>query len=522
MSSDSENVEKKKAPVRPSRGGAKSRQRSSRKKPQSGGPNKAIIAGVLTVVVIAGAAFALGVFDGEPKKDDGEKTKTVVVKDTPKEKSTSSNIFDSSKSSKDPNAAKKRERVSGRAPKTITDIKKTVAHLGHLYMNDDLSKRVRTLQKSVEEFKRERWDISKELKATHKKLGIEISTAKADKFLSGADDDLRSFNTFTRRTAVHLKDKEGNVLPEPFVGIAHEPFVFMVQANTSGGEKVIADEVYDWMVQLKAEFVRYFDGSIKLEPKGDSRIRIILFRNYKDYANYNRIKNPDRDITFALAHYEPDTKRLCVPLDFGTMMGAGKDKKHAFREVMFHEGTHQVMHYFTNNNHLGSYGSMWSDEGVAEYFAGHCIDPEDGKIKFGRINTRIRAVAADQNDAKFRITMTELLTWTRFKMSRARERGDDKEQIANRIHSHVYSQGWAMVYFFNNFKGGIYKPKFMEIMKMQISKGGKTGGDSGLPVWRRIFTDAEFNKIEVEYFDYLDFLSDAYRDKKIVNHTLID
>lgn len=514
MSEDNENEVKKTGPVRSARGGSSQRKRSARQKPQGGGPNKAVLAVVLTVVVIGVAAFAMGAFDGEKKEDDTQKAAPVVEKETPKKKSNS--IFDSSGSGDSNGGPKKRERVTGRAPKTI-DIEKEVEHLGRLYMPEDLTKKVLALQKSVEEFKRERWDISKELIAEHKKLKIALSTAASHKFLSGAEDDLRSFNTFTRRREVHLKDKAGNLLPEPFIGVAHKPFVFMVQASTEGGEKKIADEVFDWMVQLKAEFVRYFEGSgIELKPKEESRIRIILFREYKDYANYNRIKNPERDISFALAHYEPDTRRLCVPLDFGAL-GGGKDKKHAFREVMFHEGTHQVMHYFTNTSHLGSWGSMWSDEGVAEYFAGHCIDPDDGKIKFGRINTRIAAVARDQKNPKFRITMTELLTWTRFKMSRERDRGPEKERIAQRIHSHVYSQGWAMVYFFNNYKNGIYKPKFMQIMKKQIGKSG----DSGLPVWRQIFTDEEFDRIEVEYFDYLDFLTDAYNNKKIVNHTLV-
>ncbi len=490
--------------VKSSRGSAKSRSRGARPT-QGGGQSKVILAVVLTVVVIVGAAFGLGVFDGEKPKKTPEVT-------APPKKSVSDSAFDASKNKK-----KKRQRVTGREPKS-KDMKKITKHLGHLYIDDVLAKDIKDLDAEVKRFRRERWDISKELLAKYRSVLARVDVAKGHPFLSGADDELKLFNDFTRRREVHLKGADNNLLPEPFIGVAHEPFVFMVQAHKDGGEKKIADEVYDWMVQLKAEFVRYFTGTLKLEPSArHNRITIVLFRKYKDYANYNRIKNPERDVTFNLAHYEPDNRRLCVPIDFGAMGGVGRDPKHAFREVMFHEGTHQVMHYFTNKSHLSAYGAMWSDEGVAEYFAGHSIDPDTGKIHFGKINTRISAVARDHKDPKARITMVELLTWTRFKMEDARKDGPEKKAIAERIHSHIYSQGWALVYFFNNFKNGKYKPKFLEIMRRQVEDG-----DTGLPIWRRVFnSEAAYDKIEVEYFDYLDKLTDAYNDKKIKNHILV-
>ncbi len=518
MSEENDKPERRapvRAPAKRSSGNSgKSRSRSRSSKPSSGGgANKAVLAVVLTVVVIGGAAFGLGAFDSPKKEDPKVDKKTEVADAAPKKKGSS--VFDAGAVSNQ-ETAPKHVRVTGRAPKTIKKMKQVTKHLGHLYISKELEEEIHAFVKDVETYKRERWDADKKLRARKKRLIAKISTAKADRFLSGADADLKSFNDFTRRREVHLRGADDSLLPEPFIGIAHEPYVFMVQAHKDGGEKEIADEVYGWMVQLKAEFQRYFDGTLKLEPKDkDSRIKIVLFRKYKDYANYNRIKNPERDISFALAHYEPDKRRLCVPLDFGGRISKG-DKKHAFREVMFHEGTHQVMHYFTNKSHLSAYGAMWSDEGVAEYFAGHAI--EDGKIKFGRINNRIESVAMDDKDNKNRITMIELLTWSRAKMERAREKGKAKEYIAQRIHSHVYSQGWAMVYFFNNFKGGIYKDKFMEIMKLQIEDG-----DVGLTVWRRLFSDAEFDKIEVQYFDYLDKMTDAYRTPGVIkNHTWIE
>ena len=504
---------------RPARGGASSRQPRGRQ--PKGGASKAIVAGVLTLVVILGAAFALGVFGGGDKPTEDQGTKNTAQKETGNTtaapKKSGSSMFDAAAVTTEEASTQEtaqRERVTNRAPKTV-NLKKITKYLGMLYIDEQLEKDILALQKEVEHFKRERWDISKELRAQYRKLLDRVARAKGHPFLSAAQDDLTAFNNFTRRREVHLKDDEGNLLPEPFIGIAHQPFVFMVQAHKSGGEKAIADEVYDWMVQLKAEFERYFEGTLELKPSTrHNRIRIVLFRTYKDYANYNRIKNPERDISFTLAHYEPQNRRLCVPLDFGAM-GGGKDKKHSFREVMFHEGTHQVMHYFTNKSHLGAWGAMWSDEGVAEYFAGHAI--EDGKIKFGRVNSRIASVAADRKSNDSRISMEQLLTWTRFKMEKERKKGPEKERAAQRIHSHVYSQGWALVYFFNHYRNGKYKAKFLQIMKQQIEEGR-----SGLGVCREIFTDEGFEQMENEYFEYLDFLTAAYVNKKIKNHTLVE
>ena len=54
--------------------------------------------------------------------------------------------------------------------------------------------------------------------------------------------------------------------------------------------------------------------------------------------------------------------------------------------------------------------------------------------------------------------------------------------------------------------------------------------DTGLPVWRQILRDKfklngkqieqRFDQMEVAYFDYLDYLTDAFRNGKIKNHIL--
>lgn len=504
--------EETKAPLRSgARGGARKPaaggRRQAGREPRGGKSPAALIAIVATLLVVGGVAFFLlkGGKD-EPRKDEPK-----PVAEEPKRESNS--IFDAetvSSTSNPGNGAVERPRVTGREPVSL-DLKKLDDNKERLYVDVELRQRIDKLEAEVATFRSERWDVDDAMKKELRSIEKELDTVKHHPFLSVADDTLNSFNTFTEKREVHLRDANDNLLPKPFIGITHEPFLFMVQAAKDGGEKEIADKIFGWLEQLREAFLAYFEGTVELKPDERTKlITIVLFREYKDYLAYNRIKDPERDRTFALAHYEPDNKRLCVPLNFGRMGGnSDDDPEHMLREVMFHEATHQLMHFYTKTEHLGLWGSMWSDEGVAEYFGGH--GEQDGKFVFGRINSRIESVAADGNDPKRRISFTQLLTWTRFKHQKMKD--EDKEAEADNIHLHVYSQGWGLVYFMNNFQNGKYKKQFMEIMKRQIGKDG----DYGLTVFRQVFkdNDAAFDQLEVEFSDYLDAMTKAYRAKEI-------
>ncbi len=365
----------------------------------------------------------------------------------------------------------------------------------------------------MKRYLKESWHVTKEMQAEHRKLIEDISAEEHDPFLSRVDADLNNFNQYVfKNTDLHLRDANDKLLPNPFVGFPRGPYAFFIQASKEGGEEEIMERTLDQLEQLADAFRDYFGSFIELkENKRHPALKVMLFRTMKSYQDYNRIKEPERDRNFALAHYEPDKRRLCGPLDLGKM-GAGSDPEHTIREVMFHEGVHQIMHYYTNESHLGNWGDMWSDEGLAEYFGGHSVD-EEGEYSFDKINSRIASVAADDKNRKKRISMVELLSWMRSDYAREREENDRE---ATRIHLHVYSQGWMLVHFLNHAHGGKYKGRFQKIMKRRIETG-----DSGLPVFRQIF-DEDFEQLEEEYHAYLDFMTDQYRSKKVKNGLFVD
>lgn len=496
-------------------GGSRKRKAAPKKKSPV-----ALIAVVATVLVIGAIVLVLNKSDDKKSDDSGSQEFAKKVEDSEAigadaPAKTTNSIFDAEAAN---NQATGDEETRKRIPPGINlktlDMAQLTKHLGHLYLKEETAQKINKLQEEVDRFTTERWHVTKEMKAELKALRSQVDRERGDKFLSAADSEVDSFNRFTEKRELHLRDAENNLLPEPFIGIAFEPYVFMVQAHRNGGEKEIAAKMYNWVKQFKDHLLSYFDGKVKMKPSERHKlIKMVIFRRHKDYINYTRIKDPDRDrVVNALAHYEPDKRRLCIPMDFGNAMSA--DKEHNLREVLFHEATHQIMHYYTNKSHLSAYGSMWSDEGVAEFFAGHAI--EDGKIKFGRINSRISSIVRDQKDMRLRISMKDLLTWSRATNAREEAKGEQAKRDANIKHLHVYSQGWALVYFLNYYKGGIYKDKFMDIMRYQVEDG-----DFGMSVFRkRVFNgEGQYDKVEAEYFDYMDRMTDAVINKEIKNHS---
>ena len=439
---------------------------------------------------------------------------------TTKETDAASSLFDAASVSTEKTAGPTRKRVLGRDPRTLV-MDKLTKHLGHLYLDDQVSAEIEKLRDDVERFQRERWDVDKELRNEHRRLTEAVSALKHDPFLERADSELNKYNIRFGKSDLHLRDSQQNLFDQPFEGFVHTPYIFFVQSHKDGKGEEIAARVHDELTQLKAAFSDYFGNFYELIPnRRHNIIKVMLFRGFGDYQNYNRIKEPDRDRNMTLAHYEPNARMLVVPLAYDDRLGKNKSeeqKQHDLREVMFHEGTHQLLHYFTDSKrgadagHLSGYGAMWSDEGVAEFFGGH-IEHEKGKFQFGKINSRIRSVAADGKNRKNRISFTKLLRWSRSEYERLK---NEKFQDATHTHLHVYSQGWALVHFLNFYQNGKYKQRFEEVMKKQLETG-----DTGLPVFRKVFGD-EFEKIEEEFDKYLDWLTDAHTQKRVKDGEIV-
>jgi uncharacterized protein DUF1570 len=394
------------------------------------------------------------------------------------------------------------ERVVGRKPKTI-NTENLEFHKGALYLDEETAKAIDDLVREVNRYESERWDVTKEMKELAKKLEDEARDAKRDPFLGEANRNLKQLNNSFRKTELHKERADGSLAPEPFVGYVDAPYAVYVQADGSGDAREVAKEAVDLMQKLKAAFENFFNPFIdlsamkaeKTKAAGKRAIKIVFLRTHGEYRTYNRLRSPDKDMPNALAHYEPNEGRLVVPLTYGR----GSDPEEAaqqYREVLLHEGTHQLMDYYTGTNHLNNFGPMWSDEGLAEYFAGHHMN-EDGSIEFGRMNSRIASLEG-QAAMRFRVPLIEMVKFSRYTQRKLRQ--EKKIAESGRLTNAVYANGWALVYFLNNFEGGKYKKAFEFIMKEQM-----TDGDAGIPVLRKAFGD-KFDTFSREFDAYQTWL----------------
>ncbi|MCA9321453.1 MAG: DUF1570 domain-containing protein [Planctomycetes bacterium] len=486
-----------------SRGGAR------RKKPAK--KNSTAVLAVAGVLALVGGGVALFLFlpskvQVEPTVSDRE---AVSGADTAT-RSGESSIFDAS--AVDARSAQDGpQRVLVGEPRTV-DMEPLTKHLGHLYLNPETSTEIKQLKEEVERLKRERYHVTDAAKKSYKALLAKVSAEEHDPFLERADSELNKLNIRFEKTDLRLRDTNDQPFPVTFSGFVFRPYVFFVQNHKDGGEAEIAAKIHDQLTQLKEAFVADFGQFIKLaENPRHNIIYVMLLRTFSDYQNYNRIAEPFRDTQMTLAHYEPNNRRLVVPLTYGNRRGekSEEEAEHEAREVMFHEGTHQILHYYASTDdkgaHLSAYGAMWSDEGVAEYFGGHTMDA-DGRFKFGRINSRVEAVARDQNDRKRRLDMVNLLRWSRSEYEREKNKDFNK---ATNIHLGVYAEGWALVHFLNHYENGKYRKKYEDIMKQQIESG-----DTGMPVFRRVFGD-DFDRVVEEFNDYMDAMTNAFRKRQI-------
>ena len=462
------------------------------------------IGGALAIAVVA---FAMT--RGEEKQADPAET-TIAEAAKPKISEASDNdIFSvgGSSAAKTDEAKKGEQRVVGREPTTVK-IEELTQHLGKLYTLPETAAAIQKLKTEVEDAKNRRVDLTSEQRAQFDRLVASTDKERLDPFLSEAESELWKYNNLFEKREIHQRDKSGELYPAPFVAFAHKPFVIFVQRSSSGREKEIADEVVDQLRQLKEEFITTFGKFLKLDEKKNSKlIKVMLLRSMADYNAYNRIKDPKRDKNLAVAHYEPGSRLLVVPLEAGEMF-SNVDPEYGRKAVMFHEGTHQLVHCYSDQDHLSAYGSMWSDEGVAEYFAGFSVGA-DGKYIFRKLNmARLPAVVALGHDHKRRLPLTTLASWTR-----AREAEEESKENFSRsdfVTLQVYALGWAFVEFLNSYDAGKYEEKFEQIMKLQFNSG-----DTGLPILNKVFPNEELEKVEQEFNKWVDDLVTAARENRI-------
>ncbi len=322
---------------------------------------------------------------------------------------------------------------------------------------------------------------------------------RSESLVAGVEKDV---GDFLKRRGV-----EGNC----FVGFPFKPFVIIVQRDKNYDPEAVAMRWGETLEQLRDTFFERFGKKFNLAEM-DRPTPVLVLRYDSDYSKYLR-KSDSRAQISSAAHFEPWSKRLVTwaevdNTDSKTQKGISEDE---VRTTLFHEGTHQLMDFYTTQRLTNSGESLWFSEGIADYFGGHgrAWDTTDGRWRYepGLINEGRVKELAEAKSGGYLFKLEDLLVYKRSDYERDKNMPNDPRPRT------AYAEGWGLVYYLANWNDGKLRPKFEEYVKLEMS--GRSGRDAFLTVFGN-----DLAAIEKDFHAMIDALGQAAKDKKIVNGRL--
>lgn len=219
----------------------------------------------------------------------------------------------------------------------------------------------------------------------------------------------------------------------------------------------------------------------------DFLMGMYIFRNREEFLKYAKM---DKDST-VLGFYEPWNHQM-----FG--FRAQADPK--MEQIVIHEGTHMIMHYFTGfRPPIQSKELFWFQEGIAEFFGSWDIDKETREYKLEALNDMrfqslwSQAVSKSQDPKRNLMPFQKAL---RLSVTEAHV----LEQTEKNLKDQLYKQGWGMVHFFMHYDNGKYREKFSKYVKAYIK------GTSSWATFAQIFELkklSQLDEMEEEFREYV-------------------
>ncbi|GEM_PF-4899180 len=288
-----------------------------------------------------------------------------------------------------------------------------------------------------------------------------------------------------------------------------KPYLLAVEESLSPTTKGIAKEEGQVLSALVTNFYKKYGKLLDLKvPKRP--VGVFVFKSKSSYAEFQKKHSKSYPSPLGIGGFFSGER--------GRMYLWAKDDMQRGRKpmdltsIMFHEGTHQLMHYNKQAPGPQIGNSPWLQEGIAEFFAGYYtrINPETGlhEYKNGKFLERRYEVIAP---AAARYLQTKQvppgimplkdLIYLGYPKFRQYMWGRNRNPF---IVSMVYAEGWAFIHFLNHYekagKKGYYKDKFEQFLKAEIE------GVSSPQKFEKIFgikSDRDWKLLQDEFFRYL-------------------
>ncbi len=338
-------------------------------------------------------------------------------------------------------------------------------------------------------------------------LKAKIAKAKSEAEKWKKDRFARACKRLAREMTREIPDKKWHwFFDDEYV---KKPYLLAVEESLSPTTEGIAKEEGQVLSALVTNFYKKYGKLLDLKmPKRP--VGVFVFKSKSSYAAFQKKHPKSYPSPLGIGGFFSGERGRMYLWAKDDMQRGGKPMD--LTSIMFHEGTHQLMHYNKQSPGPQIGNSPWLQEGIAEFFAGYYtrINPETGlhEYKNGKFLERRYEVIAP---AAARYLQTKRvprgimplkdLIYLGYPKFRQYMWGRHRNPF---IVSMVYAEGWAFIHFLNHFekagKKGYYKDKFEKFLKAEIE------GISSPRKFEKIFgikSDRDWKLLQDEFFRYL-------------------
>lgn len=284
------------------------------------------------------------------------------------------------------------------------------------------------------------------------------------------------------RTVLELRTTLALEFGDNFAFKEEKPYLFCMQKSDAYNADLRLDE---FVTEIGGFYGRFFGKYGEKFALGDLTDQVMLVWIWKDRDAYNQYGSKIGLPPGAGGHWEPEKERL--------MLFNGGDDPYG---TIFHEATHMLIHYSTKLRGKTGGTMLWFTEGIATFFeqftrdkTGKIIQNVDG-LNGGRMGQIVTAAKMGRH-VKFK----EMLTKTYVAFSQEMANPNEPPQRRHFKGAMYYAEAWSIVYFFYNYKDGLYREKFETYFKEELN------GQGGFNTFKKVFGE-DLDALEAEWLEF--------------------
>lgn len=351
--------------------------------------------------------------------------------------------------------------------------------------------------------------------AAGKDLASKIAADAKEKEILPIDEPRRSDGT-PQKFAFFVDTKD---VPRPYLLAVEDVEVPRPAAR--------AGEVGQILSALYATFYKRYAAHVQLKSLEETPVPVWVFASKGSYERWRRCGNGGPSPDFARAFYAGTMQRNASGFLYLWFRDPREEKDFVedpveeIREVIWHEGTHQLMDFNSPGLGFGVGNSPWVQEGFADYVGGYSRRPDrkspDGWAYFFGVPAldRVKAIMSfglqmkSQRGEKLEMNPSvreiAMMTYPEFWEARSAQemkKGNAEGRKAAERISGTYSIGWGLCHFLQHAEKGKYRAQFNEWLRAELSKKASP------KEFERIFgldTDEAWEAFESEFQDYIVF-----------------